>query len=148
MKYKVLYIFLSFFYLGKIKYAPGTVVSALIAFIWYMISFSKNTQIFIIISIVVLGLILCYCYSKYNGDKDPSFIVIDEVAGMSISLFMVPKVSYLYILSFFLFRVFDIFKPSIISSSEKIKNGIGIMLDDIISGIITLCIIHLFINWI
>jgi len=148
MKYKVLYFFLSVFYLGKIKYAPGTIVSALTTFIWYTVDFSKNIQISMIISLIIIGLILCYCYSKYNGDKDPSFIVIDEVAGMSIALFMVPKVSYLYLLSFLLFRFFDIFKPSLISDSEEIGNGIGIMLDDIISGLISLCLIHLFINWI
>ena len=148
MKYKILYFFLSFFYLGKIKYAPGTVVSALTAFIWYKIDFSKNTQILIIMTIVFFGLFLCYCYSKYNKDKDPSFIVIDEFAGMSIALFLVPKVFYLYLLSFLLFRIFDIFKPGLISHSEKIGYGIGIMLDDIISGIIALSLIHLFVYWI
>ena len=148
MKYKILYFLLSLFYLGKIKYAPGTVASAFTVIIWYMMDFSKNSQIIIIVSILIVGLILCYCYSKYNGNKDPSFIVVDEFVGMSIALLMVPKISYLYLLSFLLFRVFDIFKPGLISNSEKIGNGIGIMLDDIMSGIITLCIVHLFINWI
>jgi len=146
--YKILYFLLSLFYVGKIKYAPGTVASALTVIAWYIIDFSKNIQIIIIISAVLIGLILCYCYSKYNGAKDPSFIVVDEFVGMSIALFMVPKISYFYFLSFLLFRILDIFKPGLISSSEKIGNGIGIMLDDIISGIITLCIVHLFINWI
>jgi len=148
MKYKVLYFFLSFFYLGNIKYAPGTVMSALTALIWYSVDFQKNVQIFIIMSTLIFGLLLCYYYSKYNEDKDPGFIVIDELAGMSIALFMVPKVIYLYLLSFLLFRIFDIFKPSVISNSEEIGNGVGIMLDDIISGIITLCLIHLFVYWI
>jgi len=148
MKYKILYFLLSLFYIGKIKYAPGTVASVLTVIIWYMIDFTKNIQIIIIISIILMGLILCYCYSKFNGDKDPSFIVIDEFAGMSIALFMVPKITYLYFLSFLLFRILDIFKPGFISKSEKIGNGVGIMLDDIISGIITLSILHLLINWI
>ena len=148
MKYKLLCFFLSFFYLGKIKHAPGTLASVLTAFIWYRIDFSKNIQILIIISIVIVGLLLCYLYSKYNEEKDPNFIVVDEVAGMSIALFMVPKVGYLFLLSFLLFRIFDIFKPGFISTSEKIENGIGIMLDDIISGIMTLCLIHLLMNWI
>ena len=148
MNYKVLCFFLSFFYLGKIKYAPGTLASIITAFIWYRVDFSKNIQILIIISIVVLGLLLCYLYSKYNEEKDPNFIVIDEIAGMSISLFMVPKVAHLFLLSFVLFRIFDIFKPGFISTSEKIENGIGIMLDDIISGIMALSLIHFLINWI
>ena len=46
MKYKILYFFLSFFYLGKIKYAPGTVVSALTAFIWYSIDFMIHSLSF------------------------------------------------------------------------------------------------------
>ena len=148
MNYKVLYFFLSFFYLGKIKYAPGTLASVITAFIWYRIDFSKNVQILVIISIVIVGLLLCYLYSKYNEEKDPNFIVIDEVAGMSIALFMVPKVAHLFLLSFALFRIFDIFKPGFISTSEKIENGIGIMLDDIISGIMALSLIHFLIIWI
>ena len=148
MKYKILYFFLSFFYLGKIKYAPGTIISALTTFMWYMVDLSKITQIIIIITSIIFGLFLCYYYSKYNKAKDPSFIVIDEFAGMSIALFMIPKVIYLYLLSFLLFRFFDIFKPGFISYSEEVGNGIGIMLDDIISGVISLCLIHLFIYWI
>ena len=83
-----------------------------------------------------------------NEEKDPNFIVIDEIAGMSIALFMVPKVAHLFLLSFALFRIFDIFKPGFISTSEKIENGIGIMLDDIISGIMALSLIHFLIIWI
>tara|TARA_B100000686_G_C16183474_1_gene662136 strand:- start:165 stop:611 length:447 start_codon:yes stop_codon:yes gene_type:complete len=148
MIYKILYFFLSLFYVGKIKYAPGTIASVVTACIWYKLNIPNNIQIIIIIFIVVLGLFLCKWYSKYNKCKDPSFIVVDEVAGMSIALFMVPKIVSLYFLSFLFFRFFDIYKPGFISNSEKIENGIGIMLDDIISGLISFFLIHLIIYWI
>ncbi len=67
--------------------------------------------------------------------------VIDEVVGMMISLFLIPKTILAYSLAFILFRALDIFKPSIIYRSQNFGYGIGIMLDDIIAGIITLLII-------
>ena len=146
MKYSILYFFLSVCYIGKIKYAPGTMASILTVFFWYLVDFQRITQIVIVLSVTILGLCLCFFYSMYNRDKDPAFIVLDEVAGMSIALLMVPKVSYLFLISFLLFRALDIFKPGLISSSEKIGNGIGIMLDDVISGIISLSIVHIIIS--
>mgnify|MGYP001054874121 FL=1 len=79
--------------------------------------------------------------------KDPSFIVIDEVAGMSLSLFMVPKELYLYVLAFILFRIFDIYKPLVIDKSQKFNFGIGIMLDDLLAGLFTSIIIWILILW-
>ena len=148
MNYNILYVLLSFFYIGSIKIAPGTISSLITASIWYFLDFSTFLDITITLFIGIMGFALCYKYSKYNKDKDPSFIVIDEVVGMSIALLMMPKEYYLFFLSFFIFRLFDIFKPGIISSSEKIENGIGIMLDDILAGSFTFFIMHLLINWI
>ena len=74
---------------------------------------------------------------------DPSFIVLDEICGMSISLFMIPKSYMLFFVSFLIFRFFDIFKPLYINESQKIKYGIGIMVDDVLSGLYTLAIMNL-----
>ncbi len=65
---------------------------------------------------------------------DPSMVVIDEVVGMWITLFLVPKTLPAYALGFILFRLFDIAKPEPAHLLERIPNGWGIMLDDVVAG--------------
>ena len=136
------FIFLRYFGLGNIQYAPGTFTSLVILFIWYFIPNNFIIQFIIILIHLIVGFYFCFKYSSSrNKIKDPSYIVIDEVVGMMISLFLIPKTILAYSLAFILFRIFDIFKPSIIYHSQNFEYGIGIMLDDIIAGIITLLII-------
>ncbi len=66
---------------------------------------------------------------------DPSIVVIDEVAGMWITLFMIPKDLPAYALGFLLFRALDILKPEPARVLERIPGGWGIMLDDVIAAI-------------
>ena len=89
---------------------------------------------------------MCRYYSMHYNEKDPSFIVIDEVVGMSIALFMLPKIFYYYFISLILFRIFDIFKPSVIFHSQYMKNGLGIMMDDLISGFLVSLLLFLYIG--
>ena len=65
-----------------------------------------------------------------------SYIVIDEVVGMFLCLLLLPKNLFLYFMAFFLFRFFDILKPSIIFKSQNSKYGIGIMIDDILAALL------------
>ena len=93
--------------------------------------------------ILIIGFSCTYIYSKINIDgKDPSYIVIDELIGMFIAILFIDESSYLlYFSAFLLFRFFDILKPSFIDHSQHIKYGIGIIMDDILSGIFVLLII-------
>ena len=135
-------IILRYFYLGNSKHAPGTVSSLFVLLIWFFIPNILVLQLSILLFHLLLGFYCCYLFSRQMGvDKDPGFIVIDEVVGMMISLYFVPKVFSAYLLAFILFRFFDIFKPSIINRSQKLEYGIGIMMDDIISGILSLLIV-------
>ena len=86
---------------------------------------------------------LCYYYNKNINNDDPSFIVIDEVAGMVFSLFMLPKDLTVFILAFLLFRYLDIFKKFFISKVEKAGFGAGIMLDDLLAALYTLIIMKI-----
>ena len=83
----------------------------------------------------------CYSFTSQSNEKDPSYIVIDEVVGMMISLYLIPKFFSAYLLAFIIFRFFDILKPSIIHRIQNLGYGIGIMMDDIISGILSLLIV-------
>lgn len=65
---------------------------------------------------------------------DPSIVVIDEIVGMWIALFLVPKGVVAYALAFVLFRVFDVLKPQPARALERLPGGWGIMLDDVVAG--------------
>lgn len=70
-----------------------------------------------------------------HGEPDPSIVVIDEVVGQWISFFLLPLTLPTVIVSFFLFRAFDVLKPPPARQVESIPHGWGIMLDDVIAGI-------------
>ena len=140
-------ILISFFYVGYLKYAPGTAASLLALLIFYFIPNILILQSVVVIFIALCGFILCYNHSKNCLEKDPSFIVIDEVVGMSISLFMIPKNILLYVLCFLIFRYLDIYKPFLIDKSQNVEMGIGIMLDDVLSGLITCLLAWAIISW-
>ena len=142
MMNKFILLLLSFFNLGKVRFAPGTLASIFTAIIWYNIPNIITIQISLIVIIVIISSFLCFYYNMNIKKDDPSFIVLDEFCGMSISLFMLPKTYILFFVSFLIFRFFDIFKPLYINESQKIKYGIGIMVDDILSGLYTLAIMN------
>ena len=132
--------FISGFYIGYVKYAPGSLASIVSLILFYFIPNIIFYQISILIFLLIIGFYLCFIFFKNSLEDDPPYIVIDEIVGMYISVFMLPKVIYLYIISFLLFRFFDIYKPWIIYRSQKLKYGTGIMVDDVISGFFSLLI--------
>jgi phosphatidylglycerophosphatase A len=75
--------------------------------------------------------------------KDGSPIVIDEVAGMVISLVFVSKDIRSFAGAFLLFRLFDIIKPAPAGSMERLKGGWGVTLDDVMAGIYANLSLHL-----
>lgn len=76
--------------------------------------------------------------------KDCRHIVIDEMVGFMVTMFMVPPTLRNILLGFFLFRAFDIIKPFPIRAvEERVRGGYGVVLDDIIAGIYANLIIHI-----
>lgn len=91
--------------------------------------------------------------NKVEADwgKDSSKVVIDEIAGMCISLWFVPVTMGNVIIALILFRFFDIVKPLYIKRLEALPGGWGVMLDDVVAGIyanivlqITLIVVSVF----
>ena len=76
---------------------------------------------------------------KFEGTKDPSIVVVDEVAGQFIALlpvpFLVDPAWWTIIFAFVLFRFFDIVKPYPARGLENIKGGLGVMGDDLVAGV-------------
>jgi phosphatidylglycerophosphatase A len=67
--------------------------------------------------------------------KDPGFIVIDEAAGLYITMLALPITPWTVFGGFFLFRVFDILKPAPAARAERLPGGLGVVLDDLIAGV-------------
>jgi phosphatidylglycerophosphatase A len=66
---------------------------------------------------------------------DPAEVVIDETAGLLLTLFLLPATGFNLCLGFILFRLFDILKPFPIRRLEKLEGGAGIVLDDLLAGV-------------
>ena len=126
----------SWFFTGLMPKAPGTIGTlAAIPMVWaihFLGPVYGGVCLLILISVAVMTSGLS---EKLMGRGDPSEIVIDEVAGFSVTLFLLPLSWFNLTLGFFLFRLFDISKPFPIRSLEKVKGGVGIVLDDILAGI-------------
>lgn len=98
----------------------------------------------------LFGIIICQKVSNYLPIHDSSFIVLDEFVGMLIPLMALKKIDFFWVFIVFLFfRFFDIIKPWPISlCDKKIKNGFGIMFDDVLAGFfsfLVVCILNRFI---
>ncbi len=124
--------------LGYSPIAPGTAgaLGALLPAI-LILKFSGNPDLWLILMVVlttILGIIGSNIAEKEWG-KDPSKIVIDEAAGMWISLLFTGTSWFTIISGFVLFRFFDIFKPLGIRKAESIPGGTGVMVDDILAGV-------------
>ena len=133
--------FLTLGYSGLSPKAPGTIgtiVSLIIAmFLLQYIHISTLFMLSILISVVAVKQI--DIYEKEVGVHDGSEIVIDELAGMWIALSIANATSDNYIvagLAFVYFRLFDIWKPSIIGKIDReVKGGWGVMGDDMVAGL-------------
>jgi phosphatidylglycerophosphatase A len=83
-----------------------------------------------------------------HASADPSIVVIDEIVGVWIALFLLPKSVTAIVIAFLAFRLFDIVKPFPAKQLEQLPNGWGIMLDDVAAGIyanlMTRVILYLF----
>ena len=135
------YLISTFFYLGKLPKAPGTWGSLGALLVWSFIPESLFIRFILLSLTLIIGFIACENTLKESDDPDPSFIVIDEVVGLWITLLFVPKTIFLFILGFLLFRLFDILKPSFIYSVQFLKGSWGVMLDDILAGVLSLLVL-------
>tara|TARA_B100000795_G_C22795511_1_gene439144 strand:+ start:1860 stop:2354 length:495 start_codon:yes stop_codon:yes gene_type:complete len=145
---KINILILSMFGIGFSKYAPGTMASFITSIIFILL---YQFQINIIILILAVSLIFVFSvysidkYKNYFIEVDAKEIVIDEFVGQSIPILTIYSLIskndigsfMLYVLiSFILFRFFDILKPYPANKvDKKMKNGFGVMFDDVIAGV-------------
>lgn len=131
-------LFLTFFYSRLSPKAPdtaGSIVATLLGvlIIWYI---SMETLVLLTILITLSGVKAIDAYEKTSGTHDDKSIVIDEVVGVWIALILSSGSMTQIIASFVFFRLFDIWKPSLIGKIDRnVHSGWGVMGDDILAGI-------------
>ena len=140
----------SIFGIGYIRKGGGTVAAAFAVLIWWLLFRNNGVGIHfavpLLLTIAVTGLGI-WVGNKVEPEwgKDSYRVVIDEVAGMFISVLFVPVDIKWLLTGFVLFRFFDIAKPLFIRRLEALKGGWGVMLDDVLAGIYANVVLQLII---
>ncbi|GAA8652415.1 phosphatidylglycerophosphatase A [Helicobacter pylori] len=137
-KFSLRACFLTLFFSGYSKKAPGT-IGSLVALLLGLpiLIFSANT---LFLAAVLIGLIAIAQIDKEEEESkihDSSYIVIDELVGMWLAMAISGLSLVGVVLSFIFFRVYDITKPSLIGKIDKeVKGGLGVVADDALAGVL------------
>jgi len=158
MQKKIALFIATFFGTGLAPKAPGTMGSlATLPFAFLMAYFFGFNGIFYAAFVVfIIGVAAIYWATKGEEEKDPGKIVIDETAGQLMSFILVTHALYhnfsykaflIYLLGFGLFRFFDIVKMGPVKwADSKIKNALGVMLDDVFAGLFAAVVLMLIVS--
>ncbi|GHQ80376.1 phosphatidylglycerophosphatase A [Helicobacter pylori] len=137
-KFSLRACFLTLFFSGYSKKAPGT-IGSLVALLLGLpiLIFSANT---LFLTAVLIGLIAIAQIDKEEEESkihDSSYIVIDELVGMWLAMAISGLSLAGVVLSFIFFRIYDITKPSLIGKIDKeVKGGLGVVADDALAGVL------------
>jgi phosphatidylglycerophosphatase A len=106
-----------------------------------LIPFTTLSLIVATVAVTAAGLWASRRVERMVGRKDPGVIVIDEVAGMMVSVLFLPRTWPVLLTAFLLFRLFDVWKPFPARQSQVITGGVGVMIDDLIAGAYALAVV-------
>jgi phosphatidylglycerophosphatase A len=129
--------------------APGTAGSAIAALGVWGLGYAKVSlavYAIITVAVTVIGIWTSDKAEAIFGKKDPGCVVIDEVAGYMVGMALLPPNPGYLIAAFFIFRFFDIVKPPPINALQKLKGGMGIMIDDILAGVYTNIVLQIWLR--
>ena len=136
----------SWFGAGYMPKGPGTWGSFAALPIGWLLWWLGGSPILAIATVIVffIGWWASARIVRTDGLEDPSWVVIDEVAGQWLTLLFTPPSLLGYAAGFALFRLFDIWKPWPISWCDReIKGGLGIMVDDVLAGLLALAVLSI-----
>ena len=143
------YLFVTFFGIGTVRFAPGTITSlittVLLFSLFHVLDFSNNVILLLLFLVFVYSFYAVAEYIKEKENKDPKEVVIDEFIGQSIPIYLFEvahgseknsqEAILFYIYIFLLFRFFDIKKPFPVNVFDKNhKNSFGVIMDDVVAG--------------
>lgn len=146
MKTHFVKFFTTFFYIGYFPKAPGSVASIAGVALYCLLHAHLSVYVGVLVAITIIGFLTSGKMERILNQKDPSCVVIDEVAGMMVALVMLPATPLVVISAYALFRFFDIFKTYPINKLEALGGGTGIMLDDLMAGLYTNVLMHMIVR--
>ena len=123
------------FGVGYAPAAPGTFGSVAGLLLWLLLPGSPLVQGLTIVVLFVAGSLAGNAAEHYYGKTDPRHVVIDEVMGMMITLFLIPVGMGGALLGFLLFRATDVIKPWPANRLESLPGGWGVMADDAMAAV-------------
>ena len=125
------------FYAGNIPFAPGTFGSLIgLPLCFLLAGINLTAAIFVTVLFIGFAIWIAGTAAKALARKDPGNIVIDEIAGMVVTLTGLPFNLATAVIGFILFRIFDILKPFPIRVLDRrLSGGLGIVADDVVAGI-------------
>jgi len=125
------------------------VASAATAVVLWLLALSWPSLVLALVAVSVLGTWAADVAERALEVKDPGAIVVDEVAGMTLSVLLVPLTPAALVAGFVLFRIFDVAKPFPANVAQRLPGGVGVMLDDLVAGLYALLLLLLarWIGW-
>jgi phosphatidylglycerophosphatase A len=120
---------------GYIPFAPGTFGSMFGLAVWALLPANPLVQAIAILAVMIAGTWGATVAERHFRATDPSPVVVDEVLGMLVTLFLNPVGWIGAGAGFFLFRLFDVIKPYPANRLERLHGGLGIMADDFMAAI-------------
>ena len=111
------------------------------AVVLWLIPFSRVGFWAALVAVVAVGTWASRRVEDALERKDPGVIVIDEVAGMMVSVALLPRTPAVLFCAFLLFRLFDIWKPFPAREAQALRGGFGVVVDDLIAGAYALVLV-------
>ncbi|MDP6581478.1 MAG: phosphatidylglycerophosphatase A [Vicinamibacterales bacterium] len=131
---------------GFAPVAPGTAGSLAGLFLFWGVRSTRSTwfEVVVLMVVIVAGVAAASAAESMYQRRDPGLVVIDEVAGMLVTLLAVPVGFSGALVGFCAFRLFDIAKPFPARQAERLPGGWGVMVDDLVAGVYAQGVLRLF----
>ena len=122
---------------GFAPIAPGTAGSVVGLMLFWVVRLAGSTwlEVTVLLAVTAVGVAAAYAAEARYRRRDPGLVVIDEVAGMLVTLLAVPVGLSGAVVGFLAFRLFDIVKPFPARQAERLPGGWGVMTDDLVAGV-------------
>lgn len=141
---KIVLVLSTWFGTGLLPIAPGTFGT--LATVPLILVLDNLGTIYKVLSLMIAIVVAIWASGRHQEllrQSDPREIVIDEVAGFLLTMLFLPR-SWLAIgLGFIFFRLFDILKPYPIRQTERIKGGLGVVIDDLVAGLYAYAVVRI-----
>jgi len=134
---KVAFIIWTAGFAGLVPAAPGTAGSVVGLVLLMFVRTTRNDwiELLVLLIVVTVGIWSANLAERHYRREDPGEIVIDEVAGMMLTLLWIPSGWGTFAIGFLAFRFFDIVKPFPARLAERLPRGWGVMADDLVAGL-------------